>query len=160
MLGDNTYQWIIKQPNQKVVESRDVNPFMKLPVIGNYQVTLQANGLDAAGGCKDQITKLIEVKNQMNVFIPTAFSPNEDGKNDYFKPVFSEYGVDANYFEFQIFDRWGASIFHTNDFSTKGWDGKFKGQVAQIGTYTYTLRYKDLDGKSYEKTGTVILLDN
>jgi gliding motility-associated-like protein len=160
ILGDNTYQWTIKQPNQKIIESKDVNPFVKLPLIGNYQITLQANGLSAAGSCTDQITKLVEVKNQLNVFVPSAFSPNDDGKNDFFKPVFSDYGIDVNYFEMQIFDRWGAVIFQTKDFSTKGWDGKFKGQVVQIGTYPYTIRYKDLDGKSYEKLGTVILLDN
>jgi gliding motility-associated-like protein len=59
----------------------------------------------------------------------------------------------------EIFDRWGHSLYRTKDI-TKGWDGSAQGKGGNVnqGTYNYRLKYKDLDGNSYEKNGTVTLL--
>ena len=108
-----------------------------------------------------QITKVIEVKNDFNVFIPNSFTPNSDGLNDEFSPVFSKYGLDSRTFEMQIFDRWGKSIYSTKDV-TKGWDGSLnnKGDVLlKEDNYVYKLRYKDLEGRIYDKTGHITLLN-
>ncbi|MBL7933515.1 MAG: gliding motility-associated C-terminal domain-containing protein, partial [Bacteroidia bacterium] len=62
-------------------------------------------------------------------------------------------------FEMEIFDRWGHSIYRTKDLA-KGWDGSTqnKGEPLKEGTYVYRIKYKDMDGNSYEKMGNIALL--
>jgi gliding motility-associated-like protein len=135
--------------------------FELMPVItftktGTYRVTLTATSF---GNCKDDITKLIEVKNDFNVFIPNSFTPNEDGLNDVFRPVFSPYGLDEKTYEMTIYDRWGHVLFHTKDIN-KGWDGTIQnaGQTPlKQDTYVYTLKFKDTEGKGYYRTGYIAL---
>lgn len=77
-------------------------------------------------------------------YIPNAFSPNDDGANDYFKLYNScEYLIN---FECSIFDRWGGLVFQTNDPHFK-WDGQFNQQLVTPGTYTYFVQYQDQFGK-------------
>jgi gliding motility-associated-like protein len=154
VLGDNTYQWKISgMPDVRT----EVNPQVTFPKIGRYQVTLTATSLRE---CKDEITKHIEVKNNFNVFIPNSFSPNFDGLNDYFMPVFSKEGIDMNSFEMEIFDRWGHALFHTKDATSKGWNGSFqnKGEPLKSEVYIYRIKYKDMDGNAYNKMGHVSLV--
>jgi gliding motility-associated-like protein len=99
------------------------------------------------------------VKNNFNIYIPTSFSPNFDGLNDEFKPVFSEYGLDNRFYEMEIFDRWGHSLFRTKD-PVKGWDGSMqnKGEPLKEEVYVYRIKYKDLDGNAYTKMGHLSLI--
>jgi gliding motility-associated-like protein len=152
VLGNNTYLW--KIGNLYTLDQ--VNPVVSLPKIGRYQITLVATSIL---GCKDEISKTIEVKNDFNIYIPTSFSPNFDGLNDVFMPVFSEYGLDHKSFEMEIFDRWGHSLYRTKDV-TKGWDGSVqnKGEPLKEEVYIYRIKYKDLDGNAYNKMGHVSLL--
>jgi gliding motility-associated-like protein len=89
-----------------------------------------------------------------SIFIPNAFSPNGDGKNDIFNMKLS---LDAIGVDMTIFDRWGAEIYHSSK-STTGWDGLYKGKVADIGTYQYIIkvRYRDNSVESYQGDFTVI----
>src|SRR5690606_22701346 len=122
------------------------------PQAGNYKITLQATGVN---NCKTEISKWVEVKNDFSVFIPNSFTPNFDGLNDYFLPVFSAYGLNPSTFEMQIYDRWGSVIFESKD-HTKGWDGSFKelgGLIAKQDNYTYRIKYQDLEGRIYTKLG-------
>jgi gliding motility-associated-like protein len=151
----NIYQWSVTGYS-KIYE---VNPKLTLPQIGLYRVTLSATSIN---GCKDEISKIIEVKNDFNAFIPNSFSPNGDGINDVFKPVFSPYGLDTKGYEFEIYDRWGAKLFSSND-PNKAWDGTQHNlgiACLKQDTYIYTLKYKDLNGKGYFRTGNVTLLGN
>jgi len=155
VLGDNTYEWTFSS----LPPSNKVNPVVSFPKIGRYQVSLLATTPLAAGGCTDQVTKTIEVKNDFNIYIPTSFSPNFDGLNDVFTPVFSEYGLDTKSYEMEIFDRWGHSLFRTKD-TSKGWDGSVqnKGEPLKEEVYIYRIKYKDLEGNSYSKMGHLTLL--
>jgi gliding motility-associated-like protein len=72
-----------------------------------------------------------------DLVMPTAFSPNQDGKNDTYKPVYT--GLPST-FEMRIFNRWGEKVFETDDI-TKGWDGKFKGTTQPMETYVWTVSY-------------------
>lgn len=90
------------------------------------------------------------------VFIPNAFSPNDDGTNDVFRPFFSSPPAAAGY-ELLIFDRWGALLFETND-PAEGWGGMFQGQQMQPGVFVYTLRYQAREGVVRPRNGTVSLL--
>ena len=86
--------------------------------------------------------------------IPTAFSPNSDGNND----LLNIYGIaGATSYSFEIYNRWGEQLFHSND-KTKGWDGTYPdGTAAAVGVYAY--RYDIvINGKTYIKNGNITLL--
>jgi gliding motility-associated-like protein len=151
MLNTNKYLWRIDEQQRT-----DINPVVELDKVGKHQITLLATSVK---GCKNEITKTIEVKNDFNVFIPSSFTPNFDGLNDYFLPVFSPYGLDTKSFDMEIFDRWGHSLFRTKDVS-KGWDGSLqnKGETLKEEVYIYKIKFKDLDGNLYNKMGHVTLI--
>lgn len=120
---------------------------------GSYLVTLTATN---EGGCVDDITKTIEIKNPLNYFIPSAFTPNDDGLNDEFKVVFNNNLITE--YSFIIFNRWGEVIFFSLD-PDEAWDGKFEGELVPEGIYVYKIKGKEkqqLDG--FEKFGQVSVL--
>lgn len=90
-------------------------------------------------------------------FIPNSFSPNNDGKNDVFKPVPGT----VNHWTFVVFDRWGSEVFRTNDPSA-GWDGSCNKGNADVGTYLWRIEFKQyVDGSGWttvENHGSVTLL--
>jgi gliding motility-associated-like protein len=108
-------------------------------------------------GCK--VTSLISVREicEPNVFIPTAFTPDDDGINDIFLPYINN----VENFNFRILNRRGQIVFYSED-ASKGWDGKFNGVDAPIGVYVYRLNYLAFDNegsKIKEKLlGTITLI--
>ena len=90
-------------------------------------------------GCVDTLCKLIHVIRQNSVYVPNAFTPNNDGFNEFFFPVFTY--PDVEKYNFMIFNRWGEQIFQSSDLTQK-WDGTYKGEQVQDGIYTWKLRYK------------------
>jgi len=110
-------------------------------------------------GCLDTAFQSITVQEGFAFFIPSAFSPNGDGRNDYFT-VFG-YGVDPGTFNMAIFDRWGEMVFYTTDINHM-WDGgrsdaKKQEDVSQS-IYSYHITFKTLAGKDKEFFGRVITL--
>jgi len=87
------------------------------------------------------------------LFVPNAFSPNNDGINDVFKPV----GIHILNYHLQIFSRWGELIFESNDLEN-GWDGKIKGNYCPAGTYTYTITISGANGTGKRYSGSVQLI--
>jgi gliding motility-associated-like protein len=153
MLNTNKYVWTIE--NLYTLHD-EVNPKIPFPKAGKYLITLNAQ---SAKSCTNEISKTIEVKNDFNIFIPSSFTPNFDGLNDTFIPVFSNYGLDPKSFEMEIFDRWGHSLFRSKDVN-KGWDGSVqnKGEQLKEEVYVYKIKYKDVEGNLYNKMGHVTLL--
>ena len=151
-LGNNTYQWQIGN----LYTLSDLNPFVVFPNTGEYRINLTATTKD---GCISEASDNIIVKPDFNVFIPNSFSPNFDGLNDAFLPVFSSYGIDTKSFDMAIYDRWGTLLYHTTDI-TRGWAGSIqnKGEPLQEEVYVYKIQYKDLEGKIYEKSGFISLV--
>ena len=105
------------------------NDLLPLTDTDNYCIRLIAI---SGGGCSDTSQQCIYVFE--NAFVmPNAFTPNDDGRNDRFYPVFinsNNTAVSA----FSIYDRWGQKLF---DDPSQGWDGKYKGQSQPGGVYTY-----------------------
>lgn len=96
-----------------------------------YMVTVtNADGCEASSDFKIG-TECISFYN-----IPTAFSPNEDGLNDVFKPTLINY---QNY-TLSIYNRWGEELFRTEDIN-EGWDGMVDGKVVPNGVYLYSIRF-------------------
>ncbi len=108
-------------------------------------------------GCEANFCLDLDVKNvKAQIFIPNSFTPNFDGTNDTFKPVFS--GLIPSNYHFVIRNQWNQIMFETND-PDKGWDGTKNGKKLFIGSYTYSMQFTDeLTGKDYEKYGVVLLI--
>jgi gliding motility-associated-like protein len=106
-------------------------------------------------GCSGEDSILVTTKDCMHgVYVPSAFSPNGDGKNDIFKPLV--FGQLLNY-NFQVFDRYGQMIFHSYD-ASKGWDGLVKGKKQNSNVFVWMCTYQLQDEKTTKKTGTVTLI--
>jgi len=88
------------------------------------------------------------------LLIPNAFSPNNDGQNDYFKITNI---TDEKLIDFKVFNRWGTILFRTTD-PKVGWDGTFKNQPQPIGVYGYVIRIGYADGYVETYKGTVTLI--
>ena len=105
--------------------------------------------------CKGRDTVVITSKNCIEgLFVPTAFSPNGDGKNDLLKPMLLG---DVKSFRFQVFNRWGEIVFQTTIIG-KGWDGNYKGLRQDGNVFVWTCTFQ-LNGKQKEnKRGTFVLI--
>jgi gliding motility-associated-like protein len=102
---------------------------------GNYTVEAMS-----PAGCiySDEI----QVRNRdcisFNLYVPNAFSPNGDGRNDFFQ-VGVPVEVILHSYEMHIFDRWGNEVFSTNDVNSP-WDGRMSGQEMRSGVYVYSVK--------------------
>jgi gliding motility-associated-like protein len=89
-----------------------------------------------------------------DIYVPTGFTPNGDGKNDKFIPF--PVGVkQINYF--RVFNRWGQMIFSTTRLND-GWDGRFGGAEQPTGTYVWMVQGVTKDNKVITKKGTITLI--
>ncbi|MBL0334426.1 MAG: gliding motility-associated C-terminal domain-containing protein [Chitinophagaceae bacterium] len=106
-------------------------------------------------GCKGKEYTTITTRSCMNaVYIPSAFTPNKDGRNDIFKPL-----IDGKLirYEFSIYDRWGQCILRTKNPDT-GWDGKRNGIDVGGTVYIWTCTYQ-LEGEAVKtEKGTVAVI--
>ena len=129
-------------------------PYVKPPFTTTF--TVQMINADS---CIASDTITVNVTNQPVSFIPTAFTPNNDGLNDRFQ--FAILG--ANTVEVSIFNRWGEKLYYnsnqTNSVTgTDGWDGTIKGKPAPEDTYTYQIKVTYFDGTAKTIAGTVTLM--
>jgi len=105
------------------------------------------------GGCRDEDSVTIKLHAPNDIFVPTAFTPNGDGKNDTFKPYI---GRSFTLLDFSVYDRWGERVFTTK--KENGWDGKINGQPQNSGIYVWMLKANDEHGSIINKKGTVALI--
>jgi len=122
----------------------------KFDGLGNFSIDLIT--IDT-NGCSDTAVHEVEVKADVHVYIPNAFTPNADQLNQNFGPVVS----DVKEVNMRIVNRWGELVF-----SEKGpnveWDGNYKGQFAQEGIYVYLIEVIGNDNRKYMYEGTVHLI--
>jgi gliding motility-associated-like protein len=105
-------------------------------------------------GCRDTTSvRVIVSGNAKDLFIPNAFTPNNDGKND----VFKVYGSTVKQADIRIYSQWGALLFETND-NTKGWDGKSKGVPQPVGMYMYVIKVRTDTEDTFIRKGTINLI--
>ena len=140
----------------------DTTPTVFAPVVQTDSPGMQqfyAAQISFKSNCIGQRQEVdVDVINCCNgvLFVPSAFTPNNDGKNDILRVVKSnEYVVD----EFDVYNRWGERIFHTEG-EQQGWDGTFNGAPADLGTYYYELTASCINAaeKSIIKKGSVTLI--
>ncbi|MBA3663732.1 MAG: gliding motility-associated C-terminal domain-containing protein [Bacteroidetes bacterium] len=130
------------------------NPTSVYTANGSYTVSLT---ITDQFGCADTYTALVRISNivsEVAQLIPNIISPNNDGKNDFWRLDF------INVFypkaEIEIYNRWGEQLFKSTGYSN-AWDGSYKGSPLPVGAYYYTINLNDSpDSKPYK--GTVTLL--
>ena len=116
-----------------------------------YRVKLSVEN----AGCVDTTSVAIKVFPICTIAVPSAFTPNGDGLNDYLYPLDA---IKADHLVFRVYNRMGQVIFETHDWTRK-WDGKMNGRLQPPGTYVWTLSYTHHDtGKAYFLKGTSVLI--
>jgi gliding motility-associated-like protein len=153
--GANAYSWTFGDPT-----ATGGSNFSSLPdpthmynYVGTYTVDLVATSVN---GCTDEITQVVEITPDFALYIPNSFTPDGNNVNDFFQPM--GVGINVDNYKMEIFDRWGESIFSSNNFE-KGWDGSVKGSgLAEQGVYIYKLTVYDTEGNKRPYVGHVTVL--
>lgn len=130
------------------------NPNILNPVANPTEPTMYYVLGIADNGCRSMDSVFVDIDYRDNLFVPTAFTPNGDGKNDVFRVSNITF---QRLLEFRVFNRWGQEIFSTNDIS-KGWDGSWKGVPQDMGVYQYLIRVAYPDGYVETYKGDVTLV--
>lgn len=126
------------------------NPVHTFQSPGTYQVSLSL--LDSNGCIVEQRKEVVIIGG--GLLMPDAFSPNGDGVNDYFFPVFTQ----VEKLTLRIYNRWGELIFYTADKNSLGWDGSHHGKPAPAASYSYQLEYT-VEGEAQQiHRGTLVLV--
>lgn len=107
-------------------------------------------------GCSDSMRKKVTVLNNCYIAVPSAFTPNGDGLNDFLYP---NNAMKADNLEFRVYNRWGQLVFLSRDW-TKKWDGRINGQLQTTGVYVWFLSYthRDTGQKVFQKGTTTLIL--
>ncbi len=130
------------------------NPFIKNPIATlSSDITYYVTGTTALH-CQGVDTINIKVYKGPEIYVPTAFTPNSDGKNDLLKPI--AIGMQQYHF-FRVYNRWGKIVFATNDFS-KGWDGNINGVPQNTGSYVWIAEAVDYKGNVIQRKGMVTII--
>ena len=118
--------------------------------------TEQAYAIDITtkSGCVTTDSQLVKLVKTIEVYVPNAFSPDGDGKNDLLRPVF--FGIKQMRY-FRVFNRWGQ-LFYQTQTSKQGWDGTFNSAKQDMQTIVWMFEGIGVDGNIYTKRGTSILL--
>ncbi|WP_152270224.1 T9SS type B sorting domain-containing protein [Agriterribacter humi] len=103
-------------------------------------------------GCIDTANVKTAVDNK-DFFIPNAFTPNRDGRND----IFKVYGSSVTAAEIKIYNQWGAMLYETKD-NEKGWDGTHKNNPQPVGLYVYVVKVRLSNEDTFIKKGTIRLI--
>ena len=140
------YNWILGDGNF----SGDTDPLYIYSSSGEYSVGLIAT---AENGCADTAWQTVSIDMSSVMYIPNAFTPNNDGIND----VFSVSSYNMASMEVMIFDRWGELIAKWSTLNGS-WDGRMNGNLCQIDVYVYVVNAFGLDGREYNRHGHISLI--
>ncbi len=106
--------------------------------------------------CVDSTVRHVFVDPEFFFYIPNAFTPNGDGKNDFFGPVGTYFNEET--FSMNIYNRWGELVYTTTDYF-QPWNGRYNGDICQEGSYAYIIIVRDLLNIKHEYKGYVILYE-
>lgn len=132
--------------------STDQNPVYTYTDTGVFVIWLNVT---TSNGCEDNTSRRLEIEPDVMFYIPNSFTPNRDGRNDFFRP-YGE-GVKWDTYEMFIYNRWGEEIYVTADIDSP-WNGWFKDREVEVGVYVYMIRIFDQNGEPHTYRGGVTLL--
>ncbi|MCO5260539.1 MAG: gliding motility-associated C-terminal domain-containing protein [Crocinitomicaceae bacterium] len=145
-----TYEWSFA--NGSPSYSTNENPSVKFPegTDGKYAVSLIVT---SQYGCKDTVNRDVVVLPEVLLFAPNTFTPDGNEFNQDWRIYIS--GIDEYNFELTIYNRWGEMVWQSKDVNM-GWDGTYKGEKVQDGTYSWQIYAKERNNDNhYHWTGTV-----
>lgn len=137
--GFKSYMWNTGDESSKI----------EIRKAGNYYLTV--TNFDNCAGI-DSLT--IREVNCIPIGIPNAFTPNNDGKNDYFTPTIN---VEIQNYQLHIYNRVGQLVYQTKN-QGQGWDGRSKNQQIETGNYIYQISFSNVEGKHYYYSGNILLI--
>ncbi|HEX8548962.1 MAG TPA: PKD domain-containing protein, partial [Cytophagaceae bacterium] len=147
---DYIYQWT---PEAGLSNPNISNPIATPDTSTLYTVTVTDPMSTCSNKANVRVTVIDLICDEPYIFIPNAFTPNDDLKND----KFFIKGEVFDKFNLMIYDRWGEKVFETED-KNKGWDGYFKGMKADPGVFVYYVEGTCLDQQKYKKKGNITLI--
>lgn len=124
------------------------------PVFIGTEEQLYTIRITTVSGCLTVDTQLVKVVPTVEIYVPNAFTPNNDGINDILRPILR--GI-AEIKYFRVFNRWGQLWFETRT-NKNGWDGSFKGMPQESQTIVWMFEAVGVDGKTYTRKGSSVLL--
>jgi len=149
----DSWSWIFGNSRSSTLETPTAQRY---PLTGKetyYTVGLTVRS--SLIGCTETMTKQIRILSSCYIAVPSAFTPNNDGLNDYLYPLNA---LKADNLNFRVFNRWGQLVFSTNDWLKK-WDGTIGGIQQAAGMYVWILQFTHHDtGKKVEMKGTTVLI--
>ncbi len=148
-----TWDWQIGNGN--IISVKDPTPQIYPPRPSTDYTAMPRLIIKNDYGCFDTISKKIAVIFSCYIAVPSAFTPNGDGLNDYLYPLKA---YKSSNLVFAVYNRLGQRVFYTENWQQK-WDGKFKNLPQNPGTYVWTLEYTNTDtNKRVQQKGTSILI--
>jgi gliding motility-associated-like protein len=130
------------------------NATLERPVfkgMADQQYTVE---ITTESGCKTVDTQQVKIYKKIDVFVPTAFTPDKNGVNDVLRPVLL--GISELKY-FRVYNRWGQLVFDTKT-EQQGWDGTYQGKLQPMQGYTWVLEAVDVDGVLVSRKGSAMLL--
>jgi gliding motility-associated-like protein len=149
----DTWRWNFGTLRTSALEKPDPFYFPANNIESNYTIKLVAT--NNAIGCSDSMSKKLKVLDNCFIAVPTAFTPNGDGLNDFLYP---NNALKADNLQFKVFNRWGQLVFSSRNWLDK-WNGKIKGIEQNAGVFVWFLEYTHRDtGKKVFQKGTTTLI--
>ncbi len=151
-LGEiETWHWDFGNGVSSSVQNPSVQNFSIADNTTDYRVRLT---ITDTAGCSDTTYHVMKVENNCYIAIPSAFTPNGDGLNDYLYPLNA---YKATQLLFRVFNRNGQLVFETRDW-TKKWDGTFEGNPLTTDVFVWELGYTDAANKKIFLKGSTLLI--
>ncbi len=151
----NSLKWSFGEPASGIYNSSyDDNPYHVYLGEGDFPATLVVNN---DFNCYDTASTIIHIASEPTLYAATAFTPNGDGLNETFRPVFSK--QDVSLFEIYIYNRWGRLVYHSQDYQ-QGWDGRdyTNGKECEPNVFSYVVYITDSKNTKRKFTGSFTLL--
>ncbi len=154
-IGGYSYNWDFGDPDSGPSNVSTIeHPSHDFTHVGTYDVWLV---IESKYGCKDSTMNEITILDVYTFYAPNAFTPNDDGVNDYFIPQSTN--LDYATFDFFVIDRWGEIIYETHD-PNAPWDGRAKSskKIVQQDVYTWVVYVNEVSGKRHQYIGHVTVV--
>lgn len=148
-------QWRWELGNM-ATSSQEQPQLFQFPFIAReYAYTIRLIAISNQYNCKDTAEKTVKVLHNCYIAVPSAFTPNGDGLNDYLQP---SNAVKAENLSFKVFNRFGQPVFESRNWQAK-WDGKVQGVSQPAGVYVWHLQFTYRDtGEKVNMKGTTVLI--
>jgi gliding motility-associated-like protein len=140
----NAYLW---QPANNLATTTSANTVFSGMADQVYTVQIST-----PAGCLTVDTQVVKIVSRMDILVPTAFTPNGDGRNDVLRPAL--FGMkELTYF--RVYNRWGQLVFQTTNPSL-GWNGMVGGKIQANQSVVWVAEAMGMDGKKYFRKGTAV----